>query len=144
MIGCEDRLRNYLYCVEWGVKLYSNQPTNGRVGSFTRRCTSVTLNAPHYVCDVHACKTRTFRLIFRHYTVTRQRFLSITETDEIHKRARPSHTEQKAQLSPRDRAMRRVSRNLTNCHAIATLSCGFNFQHGVSVQKLHVGAYDKS
>ena len=29
MIGCEDRLRNDLYCVEWGVKLYSNQPTTG-------------------------------------------------------------------------------------------------------------------
>ena len=28
VIGCEDRLRNYLYCVEWCVKLYSNQPTN--------------------------------------------------------------------------------------------------------------------
>ena len=27
MIGCEDRLQNDLYCVEWGVKLYSNQPT---------------------------------------------------------------------------------------------------------------------
>jgi len=24
-ISCEDRLRNDLYCVEWGVKLYSNQ-----------------------------------------------------------------------------------------------------------------------
>ena len=24
MIGCEDRLRNDLYCVEWAVKLYSN------------------------------------------------------------------------------------------------------------------------
>ena len=24
MIGCEDRLRNDLHCVEWGVKLYSN------------------------------------------------------------------------------------------------------------------------
>jgi len=28
VIVCEDRLRNDLYCVEWGVKLYSNQPTN--------------------------------------------------------------------------------------------------------------------
>jgi len=28
VIGCEDRLRNELYCVEWGVKLYSNQPTS--------------------------------------------------------------------------------------------------------------------
>ena len=28
VIGCEDRLRSDLYCVEWGVKLYSNQPTN--------------------------------------------------------------------------------------------------------------------
>jgi len=27
VIGCEDRLRNDLYCVEWSVKLYSNQPT---------------------------------------------------------------------------------------------------------------------
>ena len=27
VIGCEDRLRNDLYCVECGVKLYSNQPT---------------------------------------------------------------------------------------------------------------------
>ena len=25
VIGCEDRLQNDLYCVEWGVKLYSNQ-----------------------------------------------------------------------------------------------------------------------
>ena len=25
VIGCEDRLRNDLYCVGWGVKLYSNQ-----------------------------------------------------------------------------------------------------------------------
>ena len=24
VIGCEDRLRNDLYCVGWGVKLYSN------------------------------------------------------------------------------------------------------------------------
>ena len=28
VIGCEDRLRNDLYCVEWGVKLYSNQRYN--------------------------------------------------------------------------------------------------------------------
>ena len=27
VIGCEDRLRNDLYSVEWGVKLYSNQRT---------------------------------------------------------------------------------------------------------------------
>ena len=26
MIGCEDRLQNDLYCVEWGVKLYSIHP----------------------------------------------------------------------------------------------------------------------
>jgi len=25
VIGCEDRLRNDLYCVGWGVKLYSNE-----------------------------------------------------------------------------------------------------------------------
>ena len=33
VIGCEDRLRNDLYCVEWGVKLYSNQ-----AGSWTQTC----------------------------------------------------------------------------------------------------------
>ena len=30
VIGCEDRLRNDLYCVVWGVKLYSNQTTASR------------------------------------------------------------------------------------------------------------------
>jgi len=25
VIGCEDRLRDDLYCVGWGVKLYSNK-----------------------------------------------------------------------------------------------------------------------
>ena len=37
VIGCEDRLRNDLYCVEWSVKLYSNQhvdTTSMRQGSF--------------------------------------------------------------------------------------------------------------
>ena len=29
VIGCEDRLRNDLYCVEWGVKLYSNSKLGG-------------------------------------------------------------------------------------------------------------------
>ena len=29
MIGCEDRLRNDLYCVGWGVELYSNQTKLG-------------------------------------------------------------------------------------------------------------------
>jgi len=28
--GCEDRLRNDLYCVGWGVKLYSNQNLDDR------------------------------------------------------------------------------------------------------------------
>ena len=32
VIGCEDRLRSDLYCVEWGVKLYSNQPTVPSIG----------------------------------------------------------------------------------------------------------------
>ena len=37
VIGCEDRLRNDLYCVKWGVKLYSNQPTNLADGSQCNR-----------------------------------------------------------------------------------------------------------
>jgi len=39
VIGCEDRLRSDLYCVEWGVKLYSNQPTtDGSRGSRVKKC----------------------------------------------------------------------------------------------------------
>ena len=34
VIGCEDRLRNDLYCVEWGVKLYSNQTGQRAVKRF--------------------------------------------------------------------------------------------------------------
>jgi len=34
VIGCEDRLRNDLYCVGWGVKLYSNQ-TKPNLAQFT-------------------------------------------------------------------------------------------------------------
>jgi len=29
VIGCKDRLRNDSYCVQWGIKLYSNQPFIG-------------------------------------------------------------------------------------------------------------------
>ena len=31
VIGCEDRLRNDLYCVEWGVKLCSTNPSGSIV-----------------------------------------------------------------------------------------------------------------
>jgi len=34
VIGCEDRLPNDLYCVEWGVKLYSNQPVWGVLNDY--------------------------------------------------------------------------------------------------------------
>ena len=37
VIGCEDRLRNDLYCVGWGVKLYSNQPTSASPIATDRR-----------------------------------------------------------------------------------------------------------
>jgi len=39
VIGCEDRLRNDLYCVEWGVEqleLYSNQPTSSQLRHWQR------------------------------------------------------------------------------------------------------------
>ena len=38
VIGCEDRLRNDLYCVEWGVKLYSNSTLGWAVGETERSC----------------------------------------------------------------------------------------------------------
>ena len=37
VIGCEDRLRNDLYCVEWGVKLYSNQRSPAAAAGERRR-----------------------------------------------------------------------------------------------------------
>jgi len=36
VIGCEDRLRNDLYCVDWGVELYYIHPCSG--GSGEGRC----------------------------------------------------------------------------------------------------------
>jgi len=40
VIGCEDRLRKDLYCVEWGVKLYSNQPASVCVADAVTRCSA--------------------------------------------------------------------------------------------------------
>jgi len=34
VIGCEDRLQNDLYCVRWGVKLYSNSNQTKAVKRF--------------------------------------------------------------------------------------------------------------
>ena len=51
-IGCEDRLRNGVYCVEWGVKLYSNQPISEAAHSWSydnspcQSCCSPHLNEP--------------------------------------------------------------------------------------------------
>jgi len=42
VIGCEDRLRNDLYCVEWGVKLYSNP---SRCKSFFHGCMWVNVSS---------------------------------------------------------------------------------------------------
>jgi len=39
VIGCEDRLRNDLYCVEWGVKLYLNSNSNSNSSRVRLLCT---------------------------------------------------------------------------------------------------------
>ena len=44
VICCEDHLRNDLYCVEWGVKLYSSQP------AIAALCSSVVLLGFHSTC----------------------------------------------------------------------------------------------
>ena len=61
VIGCEDRLRNDLYCVEWGGKLYSNQPLSFRIRLFTTdrhtrvgRCTRAIIGPHRYAW----CKMR--------------------------------------------------------------------------------------
>jgi len=37
VIGCEDRLRNYLYCLGWRIKLYSIQ-SNPFENDMQRKC----------------------------------------------------------------------------------------------------------
>jgi len=39
-IGCEDRLRNDLYCVGWGVKLYSNSNSKALFAQMSLRANS--------------------------------------------------------------------------------------------------------
>jgi len=41
VIGCEDRLRNDLYCDEWGVKLYSNQSGDMLADIHTDTCATL-------------------------------------------------------------------------------------------------------
>ena len=75
VIGCEDRLRNDLYCVGWGVKLYSNQPT------------SVTCKATDDVLEVGrmSVKMRTPTLAIVHQL---SRFLN---TQRLHHRNNKQH-----------------------------------------------------
>jgi len=47
VIGCEDRLRNDLYCVGWGVKLYSNSKLKAFIMCH-HMCSCVT-----HVCRIH-------------------------------------------------------------------------------------------
>ena len=96
VIGCEDRLRNDLglYCVEWGVKLYSNQPTSyvsqqrgtARICCWApccwpsrgRRCRSISrrtaghtaANPPHAAAAVDRRDRQTYRQTDGHRTVT--------------------------------------------------------------------------
>jgi len=57
VIVCEDRLRNDLYCVEWGVKLYSNQSNQASISSIyvwqTSPYTSIGLHHEKYHPGVH-------------------------------------------------------------------------------------------
>jgi len=48
VINCEDRLRNDLYCVGWGVKLYLVQSYDYPMSSVTRRKSRVRLCKLHY------------------------------------------------------------------------------------------------
>jgi len=54
VIGSEDRLRNDLYCVEWGVKLYSNQPTMSVKVKWTEQNITQYLSYIHYRHCIYA------------------------------------------------------------------------------------------
>ena len=53
MIGCEDCLRNDLYCVEWGVKLYSNQPSRWLLSGKTQLSVLFIIVATSLLMVVH-------------------------------------------------------------------------------------------
>jgi len=48
VIGCEDRLRNDLYCVGWGVELYSNQTKLG----LAKTVLLTSLSTPLFITEV--------------------------------------------------------------------------------------------
>ena len=53
VIGCEDHLRNDLYCVEWGIKLYSSQPAK------LLHCTHLTVFFSSTTCVSQYQKSKT-------------------------------------------------------------------------------------
>ena len=52
VIGCEDRLRNDLYCVGWGVKLYSNQKTVASIAVSAAAFCMLLLSLQLWLCHV--------------------------------------------------------------------------------------------
>ena len=69
MIGCEDRLRNDLYCVECGVKLYSNQQCSTSSRRYERQRTRLKFGELRFrvpdqqlgtVCHHELTDTKTF------------------------------------------------------------------------------------
>jgi len=63
VIGCEDRLRSDLYCVEWGVKLYSNSNAScWPMFKFFRQKIAAT-NFDHYWHRRHSIRIRVYETI---------------------------------------------------------------------------------
>jgi len=56
VIGCEDRLRSDLYCVQWGVKLYLNQPF-----IFCRYCFAGPCVGWYFCAHISSCNSLAIR-----------------------------------------------------------------------------------
>jgi len=50
VIGCEDHLQNDLYCVRWGVKLYSVQ-SHGKIDCLLIVCCQCSVYGIAMVCN---------------------------------------------------------------------------------------------
>jgi len=85
VIGCEDRLQNDLCCVEWGVKLYSNQDYIGSVLLLSLVDRSRPVSLRYVTCT---------RMVPHHLTWRRQSSFTCVADMPHRRRLRSASTEQ--------------------------------------------------
>jgi len=104
VIGCEVRLRNDLCCVEWSVKLYSNQPTNP-VSNVQGPATPSTVDVNRRLTQCPSISAQSARSRRRHGSPSNTHFLGLaksicqTASQSIHPFCRTRGCDQQTQNS---------------------------------------------